>query len=127
METITLHFYLEALAAKMKKAKAEVVNAAMRTAMELAEKLAPYRHPKYAAIKVTGDPANPLHVNADASSEEIRTQIIERLIKLAPVLELEAVPELEGTAIAEIASAELTSSVAALGSIRMARKSAASV
>ena len=54
-------------------------------------------------IKLAGDPNAPLHVNADASSEEIRAEIIQHLIRLAPVLELEAVPELEGTAIGEIA------------------------
>ena len=70
-------------------AEAEVVNAAMRTAMEMAEKLAPYRHPKYATIKVTGDLQMPIH--ADASSAEIRNEIMQRLIQLAPVLELEAV------------------------------------
>ena len=37
-------------------------------------------------IKLAGDPNAPLHVNADASSEEIRAEIIQHLIRLAPVL-----------------------------------------
>jgi hypothetical protein len=75
-------------------------------AIEIAEKVAPYRHPKFSTIKISGDPNAPVHVNADASSEEVRAEIIRRLIRLAPVLELEAVPELNGTALAEVAKHE---------------------
>jgi hypothetical protein len=84
-----MHFYAQALSKKhLGKPEAEV-NAAMKDALMAAERVAPFRHPKLAAMKLAGGPSNPLRMMDNATAEELKAEIIRHLRILAPVLDLE--------------------------------------
>jgi hypothetical protein len=63
-------------------------------AVSIAEKIAPYRHPRLPAVKLAGDPNNPARFKDDATAEELRAEIMSRLSELteAGVIDLEALP-----------------------------------
>ena len=89
METIMMHYYTQALSKKaLNKPEAEI-DAAMALALHAAEKCAPYRHARLTAIKLAGDPNNPLRMLDTASTEELKAEIMKHLKILAPVLDLE--------------------------------------
>jgi hypothetical protein len=71
----TRHFYLRATAAKQTKQPDEVIDAAMIQAVQIAEKIAPYRHARLSAAKLAGDPNNPARFK-DASIEELRAEVM---------------------------------------------------
>ena len=100
-EQVMTHLYAQALSKKhLGKPEAEV-NAAMKDALMAAERVAPFRHPKLAAMKVAGDPSNPLRMLDSANREELKAEIRKHLKILAPILELDAV-ELQGLARADV-------------------------
>jgi hypothetical protein len=89
METVMMHFFNQALSKKhWGKPEAEVT-AAMKDALMAAERVAPFRHPKLAAMKLAGDPSNPLRMMDNATAEELKAEIMRHLRILAPVLDLE--------------------------------------
>ena len=92
------HFYARAMAAKAIKAPAEVVDKNLQKAVEIAEKVAPYRHARLSAMKLAGDPNNPLRIKDDATAEELRQEIMRRLTELneAGILDLTALPAPKG-------------------------------
>jgi hypothetical protein len=65
-----------------------------REAAALASLAAPYRHARLSAIKLAGDPNNPLRIWDDASADELRAEIMKRLARLneAGVIDLRALP-----------------------------------
>jgi hypothetical protein len=71
-----------------------VIDAAMIQAVQIAEKIAPYRHPRLSAMKLAGDPNHPARFKDDASAEELRAEIMKRISELssAGYLDLEALP-----------------------------------
>jgi len=61
-------------------------------AAHLAALLAPYRHARLSAVKLAADPNNPVRFKDDATTEELRAEIMRRLgvLQDAGVLDLQA-------------------------------------
>jgi hypothetical protein len=76
MEEAMRHFYRRATAAKQTKQPDEVIDAAMIQAVQIAEKIAPYRHARLSAVKLAGDPNNPARFKNGASIEELRAEVM---------------------------------------------------
>ena len=83
------HFYIRAMQLKAVGGKPEEVNANLLKAVEIAEKVMPYRHHRLAAIKLDKDPLPP-GLRQDASLEELEAELKKHWKRLAPVLDLEA-------------------------------------
>ena len=94
MEEGMRHFYVRAIAAKQTKQPDKVIDAAMIQAVQIAEKVAPYRHARLSAVKLAGDPNNPVRIKDDATADELRAEIMEKLsiLREAGVIDLEALP-----------------------------------
>src|SRR6185437_5121240 len=92
MESAMMHFYVRALSLKaLKKPDDQIdaaIDAAMMQALAAAEKVAPYRHPKLGAVKLAGDPSNPVRMMDNATAEELKAEMMKHLKILAPVLDL---------------------------------------
>ena len=89
METGMRYFFMRAQAARNVKGNEAVVRANMLEAVNIAEKIAPYRHHRLAAIKLNKDPITAgLHDNA--SLAELEAEMKKHWLRLAPVLDLEA-------------------------------------
>ena len=56
LEATMAHFYTRAINLKRSGGKAEVIDANLRDAAAIAEKIAPYRYPRLSAVKLAGDP-----------------------------------------------------------------------
>jgi hypothetical protein len=65
-------FYGRALLLKQVNGKPEQIDADLKEAAAIAEKIPPYRHARLSAVKLEGDPTNPARLKDDASIEEIR-------------------------------------------------------
>jgi hypothetical protein len=50
-----------------------------KQAAHLATLASPYRHARLSAVRLAGDPNNPLRVRDDATAEELRAEIMRRL------------------------------------------------
>jgi hypothetical protein len=63
LEQITAHFFTRAMVLKSKGGKPELIAANLRHAAAIAEKVAPYRHPRMGSMKLVTDPNRkpPLH------------------------------------------------------------------
>jgi hypothetical protein len=98
MEEGMRHFFVRAMAAKQTKQPDKVIDAAMIQAVQIAEKIAPYRHARLSALKLAGDPNNPARFKDDATADELREEILRRLSALreAGILDLEALPVPDG-------------------------------
>jgi hypothetical protein len=92
------HFYVRAIAAKQTKQPDKVIDAAMIQAVQIAEKIAPYRHARLSAVKLAGDPNNPARFKDDATADELREEVMRRLGILAEagVIDLKALPVPKG-------------------------------
>ena len=83
------YFFMRAQALRAAKGDAAVIKANMLEAVNIAEKIAPYRHHKLAAIKLNKDPVEP-PFRKGASMEELRAEMQKHLAILRSVLDLEA-------------------------------------
>jgi hypothetical protein len=83
MEEAMRHFYVRAMAAKQTKQPDKVIDAAMIQAVQIAEKVAPYRHARLSAIKLAGDPNNPVRFKDDATADELRAEMMRRVAELS--------------------------------------------
>jgi hypothetical protein len=90
LEHTMRHFYGRALLLKQINGKPEQIDADLKEAAAIAEKIAPYRHPRLSAMKLAGDPNNPVRIKEDASLDELRAEVQKHFKILAPVLDLEA-------------------------------------
>ena len=92
------HFYVRAMAAKQTKLPDKVIDAAMIQAVQIAEKIAPYRHARLSAVKLAGDPNNPARFKDDATADELRAEVMRRLMVLqeAGAIDLQALPVPKG-------------------------------
>jgi hypothetical protein len=59
----------------------------------LASLAAPYRHARLSAMKLAGDPNNPVRIPDNASLDELRELVKLHYERLAPVLDLEVIPK----------------------------------
>lgn len=99
MEEGMKYFYLRAMAAKQTKQPDKVIDAAMIQAVQIAEKVAPYRHARLSAVKLAGDPNNPMRLKDAATVDELRAEIMRRmgeLVSAAGILDLSALPSPKG-------------------------------
>jgi hypothetical protein len=62
----------------------------LKEAAAIAEKIAPYRHARLSAVKLAGDPNNPVRIHDNASLDELRELVKIHYERLAPVLDLNA-------------------------------------
>jgi hypothetical protein len=59
----------------------------------------PYRHARLSAVKLAGDPNNPVRIHDNASLDELRELVKLHYERLAPVLDLESLmPPADGIA-----------------------------
>jgi hypothetical protein len=82
-------FYTRAMQLKAVGGKPDEVDANLLKAVGIAEKVMPYRHHRLAAIKLDKDPLPP-GLRQDASLEELEAELKKHWLRLAPVLDLEA-------------------------------------
>jgi hypothetical protein len=89
---------MRAIGAKQSKQPDKVIDAAMIQAVQIAEKIAPYRHPRLSATKLAGGSNNPVSAWDDATAEELKAEINRRLTVLqeAGILELKVIEAPEG-------------------------------
>jgi hypothetical protein len=99
LEYAMRHFYGRALLLKQINGKPEQIDADLKEAAAIAEKIAPYRHARLSSLKLAGDPTNPVRIHDDASIEELRAEVMKHLKRLAPVLDLKSLmPPAHGSA-----------------------------
>ena len=95
------HFYIRATQLKAVGGKPEEVDANLLKAVDIAEKIAPYRHHRLAAIKLNKDPDPGFR--PDASLEELKAEMKKHWDILSPVLDLTALmAPADGTANQEV-------------------------
>ena len=98
MEEGMRHYFSKAMQAKQNNMKAETVDSYMQKAIAVAEKVAPYRHARLSAMKLAGDPNNPVHFRDDATADELRAELMKRLeiLTSAGLIDLQALPAPKG-------------------------------
>jgi hypothetical protein len=79
IETAMRHFFIRAEMGKNSGRRADEVDQDYRQAAALAALAAPYRHPRLNAMKLAGDPNNPLRIRDDATADELRAEIMKHL------------------------------------------------
>jgi hypothetical protein len=89
LEESMRHFYILAMQLKAVGGKPDEVEANLLKAVDIAEKVMPYRHHRLAAIKLDKDPLPP-GLRQDASLEELEAEMKKHWERLAPVLDLQA-------------------------------------
>ena len=94
IETAMQHFFLRAEMGKNAGRKKEEVDEDYKQAAHLAALAAPYRHARLSAMKLAGGTNNPVRFKNDATADELREEIIQRLGVLheAGVIDLKALP-----------------------------------
>jgi hypothetical protein len=92
------HFFLRAVRGLNAGRKQSEVNADYEQAAHLAALVAPYRHARLSATKILGDPNNPARFRNDATADEERAEIMQRLRILvsAGLIDLKALPVPDG-------------------------------
>ena len=88
------HFFVRAEMGKNAGRRSEEVDKDYRQAAALAALVAPYRHARLSAMKLAGDPNNPVRFKDDATADELRKEVMRRLEVLteAGILDLTALP-----------------------------------
>jgi hypothetical protein len=95
IEASMSYFFMQAELGKHSGArKPEEIRQDYRDAAQLASLAAPFRHSRLTAVKILGDPNNPVHFRDDATAEELRAEIMKRLEILisAGLIDLAALP-----------------------------------
>jgi hypothetical protein len=82
IETAMRHFFIRAEMGKNAGRKKEEVDEDYKKAAALAALVAPYRRARLSAVKLAGDPNNPVRFNDNATADELRRQAV--AIGLAP-------------------------------------------
>jgi hypothetical protein len=93
VEVAASHFYLRAVTGKNAGRDPTEIDADYQKAAHLAALALPYRHPRLSAMKLVGNPSNPLSFKEDATADELSAEINRRLTALqkAGVIELQVV------------------------------------
>ena len=88
------HFFVRAEMGKNAGRDVSEVDADYQKAAHLAALVAPYRHARLSAVKLAGDPNNPVRFKDDATADELRAEIMRHLAVLVDggILDLEALP-----------------------------------
>jgi hypothetical protein len=98
IEKAASHFYLRAEMGKNAGRKQSEVDEDYRQAAHLAALAAPYRHARLSAMKLAGDPNNPVRFKDDATAEELRAEMMRRIAAMADagIIDLAALPAPNG-------------------------------
>ena len=97
MEEGMRHYFSKAMQAKAKNMKPEIVDNYMQKAIDVAEKVAPYRHARLSPVKLAGDPNNWAPFKDDASTDELREEIMHLgYLVSAGIIDLKALPVPDG-------------------------------
>jgi hypothetical protein len=98
IETAAKHFFIRAEMGKNAGRKQSEVDEDYRQAAHLAALAAPYRHARLSAVKVAGDPNNPVRFKDDATAEELRAEMTRQIAELseAGIIDLTALPAPNG-------------------------------
>ena len=89
LEKAMRHFFYRALRGKDVGREQKEIDGDFKEAAMYAGMLAPYRHHRLGAIKLSADPVDP-GLRENASQEELQAEIMKHFQRLAPVLDLEA-------------------------------------
>jgi hypothetical protein len=94
LEKAMQHFFIRAEMGKNTSRSQSEVDADYEKAAHLAALVAPYRHARLSAMKLAGDPNNPVRIRDDASMEELRAEMMHDLGILIDggLIDLEALP-----------------------------------
>jgi hypothetical protein len=94
IETAMRHFFIRAEMGKNAGRKKEEVDEDYKQAAALAALVAPYRRARLSAVKLAGDPNNPVRFNDNATADELRAEIMRRLeiLTSAGLIDLQALP-----------------------------------
>jgi hypothetical protein len=94
LEQIMAYFYLRGMALKSKGGKPELIAANLRHAAAIAQKVAPYRHPRMGSMKLASDPNDTDKIGDDVIADELRAEVMARLAELIEtgVIDLQALP-----------------------------------
>jgi hypothetical protein len=88
------HFFIRAEMGKNAGRKKEEVDEDYRQAAALAALVAPYRHARLSAMKLAGDQNSPFRFKDDATTDELRAELMKRLeiLTSAGLIDLQALP-----------------------------------
>jgi hypothetical protein len=94
IESAMRHFFIRAEMAKNTNMKPEMIDAYYEKAAHLAALAAPYRHARLSAMKLAGDPNNPVRIKDDATLEELRAEMMKHMGILIEggLIDLDALP-----------------------------------
>ena len=94
IEKAMRHFYTRAETGKAVGRSPEQVDEDYRQAAAMANLAVPYRHSRLSAVKLAGDPNNPVRFKDDATADELRAELTKRLRILvsAGLIDLKALP-----------------------------------
>jgi hypothetical protein len=94
LEEIMAHFFTRGMELKSKGGKAELIDASLLSAAAIAEKIAPYRHPRMGSVKLVTDPNDTDKIGDDVTADELRAEVMARLGELIEggVIDLQALP-----------------------------------
>jgi hypothetical protein len=98
IETAASQFFLRAVTGENAGRDPSQVDADYQRAAHLAALALPYRYPRLSAVKVAGDPSNPMQFKDNATAEELRAEIERRIniLQKAGILELQVIePEVQ--------------------------------
>ena len=92
------HFYMRAAMGKNAGRKEALVDQDYKDAATLAALVAPFRHARLSAMKLAGDPNNPTRFKDDATADELRAELMKRIVTLqdAGLIDLKALPPPHG-------------------------------
>jgi len=93
IEAAMRHFFLRAETGRASGRGQQKVDEDYKQAAALAALVAPYRHARLSAVKLAGDPNNPVRmIPDDLSSDELRAEVNKHIVRLheAGVLDIEA-------------------------------------
>jgi hypothetical protein len=94
LEQIMEYFYLRGMALKSKGGKPELIAANLRHAAAIAQKVAPYRHPRMGSMKLASDPNDTDKIGDDATADEFRAEVMAQLAEMIEtgVIDPQALP-----------------------------------
>ena len=98
IEMAMRHFYMRAEMGKNAGRKEALVDQDYKDAATLAALVAPFRHARLSAMRLAGDPNNPTRFKDDATADELRAELMKRIVTLqdAGLIDLKALPPPHG-------------------------------
>jgi hypothetical protein len=94
VEMAMRHFFIRAEMGKNAGRNQSEVDEDFEKAAHLAALVAPYRHARLSAMKLAGDPNNPVRFKEDATADELRAEVMRIIARLSEsgIIDLQALP-----------------------------------